>query len=577
MEMGLNTAQRRAVTTGPEPMLIIAGPGTGKTKTLTARIVYLLREGKIPADKVVALTFTNKAAREMRERVQEAVGESMSLPKIATFHALCMDVLRSRGELLPIIPESERRVLIKSLAKLPAAKGMTQRDLSLRLSQAKGTPDSAMTASLQQLLTAYNEALQERGLYDFDDILLKAHDLLRNGHVVPEFTYVLVDEFQDTSDLQYEILKLLAMRGSIFAIGDPNQAIYAFRGAGAAMFDRFLADYPTVERIALTENYRSRPQITALANAIFPDSPQLIPSFTERGVVQAVQTLHEYSEAAYILSEIERGIGGSDFLKVSNDGEGHQPRDYAVLYRTHRAAAAVQRAFQDAGVPFQVVGEGSPYLRPDMQAIVGGMHYIYDQADPPSYKHYTSSQLRALFDTLLMDNEKSVSDIVADIAVLLGLNQNGYTWQFRSVLVQFGKGKPGLAAALAYLDDIQNSEFYDPTINGVSLMTIHAAKGLEFDHVFLIAAEEGVIPKAAAQTSVDIAEEQRLFYVAVSRAKHTLEILYAKRRDGDPATVSRFVGVLPQTLLPRVDDPNLVTAEKRHKKRSARRAQTSLF
>lgn len=568
---GLNTGQCAAVTAENTPVLIVAGPGTGKTKTLTARIAYLLTEKNVPAEQIVALTFTNKAAREMRERLQVLMGDEIVLPQIATFHALSMSLLHTQGDLLPIVAESDRQAIIKALAKTPEGKGIHTQGLSLWLSLTK-TSLTEPEPTLRVLLDQYNQRLQERGLYDFDDLLLKAYALL--DQTEPHYSHVLVDEFQDTSELQYEMLKRLAVHGTLFAIGDPNQSIYAFRGAGTAMFDRFMQDNAQAQQIALVDNYRSRPHIVHVANAVFPASPQLIPNVSGDGQVKIVQTLNEYSEAAYILSQIEQGIGGSDLLKAgSTDGSG-QPRDYAVLYRTHRAASALQRAFQEAGVPCQTVGEGSPYARPDMQVVIAGLHYLHDGTSPSTYKKFTSTQLMALFDVVSFGEEKMVSEAAGEIAGALDLAEHEHLRQFQSMLVQFGAGRPGLAAALHHIDEIRDSEFYDASLNAVSLMTIHAAKGLEFPHVFLIAAEEGVLPKASA---ADIEEERRLFYVAVTRAKDTLEMLYTKIRGGEMASVSRFVRELPAGVVEYVADPHLAQSEWRFKKRAAKRAQTSLF
>lgn len=567
----LNPSQRSAVDANNEPVLIIAGPGTGKTKTLTSRIAYLLAEKNVPADQIVALTFTNKAAREVRERLRQMMGEGVALPQVATFHALSLSLLRTRDELPPIIAESDRQAIIKALAKAPEGKCLNPRDLSLQLSLAK-TSLAEPEPTLRVLLYQYNQRLQERGLCDFDDLLLQANALLREQ--VPQYKHVLVDEFQDTSELQYEILKRLAAHGTLFAIGDPNQSIYAFRGAGAAMFGRFMQDYARARQIALADNYRSRPHIVRLANAVFPASPQLIPNISGEGQVKIVQTLNEYTEAAYVLGEIEQGIGGSDLLKAGNADGTAQPRDYAVLYRTRRAAGALQRIFREAGIPHQIVGEGSPYARPDMQAVVAGLRYLYDATPPSVYKKYTATQLAALFDGMAYDEEKPVTEAAGQIADALGLGQYEHLRQFQSMLVQFGVGKHGLAAALRHIDEIRDSEFYDASLNAVSLMTVHAAKGLEFPHVFLIAAEEDILPKVG---TADIEEERRLFYVAITRAKDTLEILHAKMRGGEPASLTRFIRELPAGVVECVVDPHLAQSERRFKKRAAKRAQTSLF
>ncbi len=543
--MGLNPEQLRAVKAGEGPVLIVAGPGTGKTKTLTARIAYLLANGAKPGE-IIALTFTNKAAREMRERLAGVLGGGAKLPKICTFHALGADLLRRDGTHRALAKDTEQQEIIRSLERPTTFKGVSVRELTLLISRAK-TSLSPLDANTKRLLETHEAVLAAQGLHDYDDLLCKSYDLLKNDSTKrPGHTYILVDEFQDTSELQYELLKLLCTGENIFAIGDPNQSIYGWRGAGAEMFARFRTDFPSVKEIALTENYRSRPEIVRLANAIFPDSPQLLAQTEEPGTVQAVQTLNEYSEAAYVLGEIEKGIGGSTFLSATSEDGGREPRDYAVLYRTHQAGKAIQKAFAESGIPYQIAGDGSPYEQPDVQEVITG--------------------LRAIENT----ENRLIGDIVAQLAAEHDMALENLS-QLLSTFVQFGSDLP---AALAHLDDIAEQEFYDPSVNAVTLMTIHASKGLEFAHVFLVAAEEGILPKRKHDT---IDEERRLFYVAATRAKHQLDVLYARTRAGEPATLSRFVTELSETVVPRTTDPAMASLEKRLQKKAQKRAQTKLF
>lgn len=545
----LNKQQRQAVEAGDGAVLIVAGPGTGKTRTLTARMAYLLAGGIHP-NEMVALTFTNKAAREMRDRLTVLVGNSANLPKICTFHALAADLLKHSGDERKLVKPAEQQEIIKSLNRPQALKGLSLRELTLAISRAKTSLGTLLDEAVRRMLETYEATLAEQGVYDFDDLLTKAYQLLQAEKAGrPCYRYVLVDEFQDTSDLQYELLKLLGSGENIFAIGDPNQSIYAFRGAGAEMFTRFRADFPAVKEIALTENYRSCPQIVRLANAIFPDSPQLRPQARAPGNAQSVETLNEYSEAAYVLGEIEQGIGGTTMLSASGHYDVREPRDYAVLYRTHRAGKAVQRAFAEAGIPHQIAGEGSPYEQPEVQAIITELRTTEISSDTPVY------------------------DAARKIAERLRLPPDKLA-QFFGTLVQFGSD---ICACLKYLDDIAEQEFYDPSVNAVTLMTVHASKGLEFPRVFLIAAEESILPKITKKDPGDIDEEKRLFYVAVTRGKETLTVLYAKTRAAEPAQPSRFITMLSEKVLPCTADPNLPVLERRQQKRKAKRAQASLF
>jgi len=582
----LNEQQRRAVEAGDGPVLIVAGPGTGKTKTLTARIAWLLEHKKVQPSEIVALTFTNKAAREMRERLGSLLGKGAMLPRVTTFHALGAELLKTSRDSEKLLTEQQRTEIIRDVAKLTGLKGTPIRELSLLISRAKTSVENLPDDSLNRLLQAYEAALVEQGLHDFDDLLIKSYKLLQtDGTAHTRYTYVLVDEFQDTSELQYELLKLLGTGENIFAIGDPNQSIYAFRGAGAAMFDHFREDFQNVQQINLTVNYRSVPEIVQLANAIFPGAPQLEAWQEDHGAVRTVQTLNEYSEAAYILGEIEKGIGGSDMLKASGHTDVREPRDYAILYRTHRAAKALQRTFAESGVPYQIAGEGSPYERPEIQAIIAIMRYLHSPSEQAkqdltklsALRHPSLAQLEALLAKFPEPSGISVCDLATGVASSLSLESEQNLQQFIGSLVQFGACETGLGAALKHIDEISQSEFFDPSVNAVTLLTIHAAKGLEFSKVFLIAAEEGILPKLRSDGKDNIDEERRLFYVAVTRAKQSLEIIHTKSRAGEPGKLSRFVAELSADVLPRTADPDMVSLEKRAEKRRQKRAQTTLF
>lgn len=582
----LNAQQRQAAEADDGPVLIVAGPGTGKTKTLTARIVYLLEDKKAKPSEIIALTFTHKAAREMRERLESVLGERVGLPKVTTFHAFGAGLLKDSRDSKKLLNEQQRTEIIGRLAKPAAWKNMTVRDLGLFISRTKTDPQGPDDESVRQMLQGYEAALAEQGLYDFDDLLVRSFQLLRvNGSKILNYKYVLVDEFQDTSNLQYEFLKLLGTEENIFAIGDPNQSIYAFRGAGEAMFDRFREDFPKVEEINLTVNYRSVPAIVTLANTIFPNAPQLESYRKEPGSVRLVQTLNEYSEAAYVLGEVEKGIGGSDMLKASGHTDVHEPRDYAVLYRTHRAARALQRAFAEAGVPYQIAGDGSPYERPEIQAIIEIMRYIHSPDEQarqsllrlPALSRFPPIQLEVLLVKLSERSGVAICDLAAEIATSLSLEKEQNLQQFFGSLVQFGTCEAGLGMALEHIEEISQSEFYDPSVNAVTLLTIHASKGLEFPYVFLVAAEEGILPKLDRNGEGDLQEERRLFYVAVTRAREGLEVLHANFRSNEPSKLSHFIAEIPDDLFPRTADPDMQALKRRAERRRQKRAQTSLF
>lgn len=577
---GLNPQQQQAAQAANGPLCIVAGPGTGKTKTLTARIVHLLTHGT-PASSILALTFTNKAAREMRERVVAGLPAGAELPLIATFHSLCHRLLSADGQEIAFIDDTMRQQILRDIRKSQELSKLSVRELSLLVSKLKNQTDEPADPAEQRLLTAYNQALAHRGLHDFDDLLLRVYQRLQqHPDQVPTYQHILVDEFQDTNDLQYELLRLLSKTDSVCVIGDPLQSIYGFRGASAAVFDRFLTDWPDARQVTLTTNYRSVPQVVAVANAVFADAPQLQAHTSEPGEAKAVEVLDAYTEAAWVIDHIEQGVGGSDFLKSSQQQRESTARqrgfrDFAVLYRTHIAAKIVRQRLDESGIPYQVAGEGSPYQRPELAAVIAGLRFVAGQQVPVD--NLTPTQTATLLEPLKQE-QLPPSQLAQKIATLLGVDQKlppHDLQQFMNTVLRFDN-QP-LTAFLDYLDRMAEQEFYDPAAEAVTLLTIHAAKGLEFAHVFLLAAEEDILPHSRKGTVANLDEERRLFYVAVTRARDTLHVLHARSRGGQPAKPSRFIIDLPPTVLPRTLDPAIAAQQQKRQRARQKRAQTSLF
>lgn len=575
MHMQLNAEQSSAVQANDGPVVIVAGPGTGKTKTLTARIAFLITERNVPATSILALTFTKKAAGEMQDRVRALLGNKNSMPYIATFHALCLDLLQQEqaAEQLTFIHETDRLALIKQLPRTATFKHLSVRELALTLSVAKNNLAQADDAS-QTMLARYNQALREKNLLDFDDLLLQVYERLQTNktfkkRVQARFRYVLVDEFQDTNRLQYYLLRELLSHQNIFVIGDHNQSIYGFRGASSDIFRQFEHDYPNAQKIILQVNYRSHTAIVDLSNAIFPNSPPLSAYRRELGKAQSVQVYNEYAEAAWVLQTIQTRIGGGDMLRaVSNDTRAHQAtfRDFAVLYRSRAAALVLQKMMDESGLPYQIVGEGSPYERRDTSQILTLLHAL-QSGEIPSLKHLTPTQTKALL--AQADGSMPPSQLVPRLAELFGLDMSPALVTLSNTLVQFDT----LSQALAFLDEIAAQQFYDPSADVITLLTIHASKGLEFDHVFLVGAEEGLLPYAKADPN----EEKRLFYVAVTRAKQRLDVLHASQRAGQHAEISRFITDTPYDVLSHIIDPSLAADKRRAQERAIKRSQQTLF
>ncbi len=570
MKSDLNPAQKQAVTAGEGPVLIVAGPGTGKTKTLTARIVHLVESKRTEPEQILALTFTKKAAEEMRVRVQAAL-KAKQTAHILTFHALCSELL---GGGAVFISEPVRLQVIKKLTRPIKFKTLSAREMGLLISRAKNMAED--DTELSQLVAAYDAALSAQNVIDFDDLLVKTRDLLvsdagKRAAVQARYRYILVDEFQDTNKLQYELLSLLRGHNNLFVIGDPAQSIYGFRGASGDIFDQFEADFPDRSRIELTVNYRSVPEVVRASNAIFTDRPALTAHSHAAGHIRAVQVLNDYAEAAWVCNEIQRAIGGGDLARAVSDDDAAAHlafRDFAILYRSRKAALATQRAIAASGLPYQIVGDGSPYDHPEVQALIALMRCSLT-GELPVLEGYSGSAVKLLRDKLLDAGSSKPNTLAEKFIELLGFESSPSLHQFINSLVRF----KDVQAAVTHFDSVQSQNYYDDAADVLTLSTIHASKGLEFAHVFLVGAEQGILPHDKAE----IQEEKRLFYVAVTRAKTNLDILHTKHRGGQPAELSRFVRELGDDIIPKIVDPHLADDQRRLQKREAKKSQQSLF
>lgn len=557
----LNAQQRRVVEAGDGPIVVIAGPGTGKTKTLVARLQHLVASGQTHAERILALTFTRKACEEMQVRA--------GLPevKITTFHGLCHEIL---GDNLALVTEAQRLQIIKALKKPASWKGFGSREIGLRISRAKNMRTDA-DAATRSCIAAYDAELQRQGQMDFDDLLVRALELLQTDAtkrrmLQQRFTHIIVDEFQDTNALQYELLMLLRGNDSVCVIGDPQQSIYGFRGADGEIFDRFLHDFPQALRITLTVNYRSVPEVVRLSNVLFGGA--LHAHRRTAGAVRAVQTLNEYSEANWVLNAIQQELGGSDLQHAVSDDDRTAHRslaDFAILYRSRAAARVVQRVIAESGLPYQVAGDGSPYDDPQVQLLIGLLcASIDDEVAVPGLSPVQQAALVAS-----IDPGKLPADIVQALVVSAGIEPSQNVQHLIGSLVHHKT----IREATEHFTVLSKQAFYDPRAEAITLLTIHAAKGLEFGHVFLVGAQESLLP----HDETNIEEEKRLLYVAVTRARDALDILYTRQRGGKPGAVSRFIAQMAPDILPAVTDSNLAADQRRIAKKHARRAQTSLF
>lgn len=583
MLTSLNTEQRAAVERIDGPTLIVAGPGTGKTKTLTSRIAHLVQTVHVPAEEILALTFTNKAAKEMQERVSALLDKGDKRPAIATFHSLA-HLLLTLPETATLVSNIERMTILAAIKKALSVKLMSVQEISLAISNAKNQPSKLPSTTTQLLLDAYHDELRSRNLYDYDDLLLWLHEALRQPEFharAARFSHILVDEFQDTNELQYEIIKLLNRTDNLFFIGDPLQSIYGFRGASADIFDRFEHDFPKTRRIQLVTNYRSAPQIVALTNKLFPDAPPLRAHRVQRGVVQAVEVLNEQGEADGIIDHIERQVGGSDMVKSSKHHTEDSRRtfgDFAIMYRTHAMGRTVQAALEKSGIPYQVAGEGSPFLQPHAAAVMQSLAYLTDLGDAPAVGGLSSSQTAVLLAPLKIETNLPIAQLTHKIIAALHLsNEQNATdiRQFTNAMIRHEDMSP--KAYVQHVQQLAEQQYYDPAAGAVTLLTIHASKGLEFPVVFLLAAEDGSLPLVRKGIVADIEEEKRLFYVAVTRARDELYALHTRKRRGQERRLTPFLEDVPQSIMQHISDPNMTQQLRRIQRSAQKRAQGSLF
>ena len=639
---GLNPQQRQAVTAGEGPILVLAGPGSGKTRVLTHRIAYIVEVLHVPAWRVLAVTFTNKAAREMNQRVVALLGSSGRLDglSIGTFHARCAIILRREADYTDRTrdyaiydTEDQLRVMKQVVAELGLdPKRYNPRSLLYKISAAKNElitadayqPQEYRQEVVRRAYARYDALLRENNARDFDDLLLHTVQLFSQQPDVlaryqERYHHILVDEFQDTNMAQYTLVRLLAgERRNLFVVGDPDQSIYAFRGADYRNVHRFQTDFPDVRVILLEENYRSHQAILDAAMGVINQNSGRTPKqlFTQRKEGPRI-VLHEaYSEddeARFVVETI-----------AELQAQGYAPRDFAVMYRTHAQSRALEDHFRRYGMPYRLVGATSFYARKEIKDVMAYLRLVHNPQDNVSLQRIINVPTRGIGQRTVETLNRWAEDLrVTPPEALMGLLDEQleapFTPRARKRLVEFAamvqswrEVQDRLApdelitrilqdtAYLAYLDDgtqqgetrIENvlelrghAETYrgvplvafledislvsdvdtrDADENRPSLMTLHAAKGLEFPVVFIVGLEENILPhtrsiaaernphatpeeKRAAREALE--EERRLLYVGITRAQERLYLLYATTRSlyGDTRAnlPSRFLYDIP--------------------------------
>ena len=650
---GLNPSQREAVVNFNGPTLIIAGAGSGKTRVLTTRIAYMLANGVAPSS-ILALTFTNKAAREMRERIEALVGRDARFIRMGTFHSVFSRILRENAARIgypdsyTIYEPNDVKNLIKSIIKdknLPEDRYKPQA-VAARISMAKNsliTPGAYMAnavligedreAKMPEIADIYNEyciRCKRNGAMDFDDLLLQTNILLRDAPDVLEryqdqFKYVLVDEYQDTNMAQYIIVRRLALKHSnVCVVGDDAQSIYAFRGAKIENILSFQRDYPTTKVYKLEQNYRSTQTIVDAANSLIAHNSRRLDKrcFSEaaRGEkIRLVRVLEDSYEAVEVAMDIkDRARAGAEW------------RDFAILYRTNKQHGLFEEALTRRAIPYRVYKGMSLLEHKDVRNILAYLALIINPNDNEAFKRIVNYPARGIGDTTIARIEEiakaknlsmwhAVEELTAnpvldpvekvvvrkvgefvrmikELAMLrttMSVTEFGKEVMARSGIIHMLESEKRVENETSkdYLDQLlsmmssyeeectkdmdeglRDVEFV-PTIdewmqnimlqtdqdeegddNRVTLMTVHSAKGLEYDYIYIVGMEEGLFPSSRSVESInDLEEERRLMYVAITRAKRAAMLSFAEMRrvwgKTESTTPSRFLKEIDREYL----------------------------
>ncbi len=608
---GLNDEQQKAVITLDGPLLIQAGAGSGKTKTLTHRVARILQEGFAHPQQILAVTFTNKAAKEMRERVASLLGENPNnrsfLPFMGTFHGICVRLLRMDGEHIGvprtfvIYDESDRLAAVKREIKAQSIddKTFTPRTLSSMISSAKNeamTPEqynsfakSPAQKAAAQVYPGYQRSLKDAGALDFDDLISKTLQLLSSVESVrnrwrEQFKYVMIDEYQDTNTAQYKLIKLLVdEHKNIAVVGDDWQSIYSWRGADFRNILKFEQDYPNTTVIKLEQNYRSTKPILDGAHAVITKNQQRSDKklWTAKETGKAIQVISvstERAESETIVRRIQNVVNGG--MRRYNE--------CAVLYRTNAQSRSIEEAFLHYGVPYKIIGGQRFYDRKEVKDVMAYLRFIFQPADRVSFERIVNVPTRGIgakslqrFFTWQEENNVTLIEALRDVQMVPQLPakaQKGLNELYAIVsstqaimedtsvaslidtllrridyLKSLDDGTPagearqenvqelmsvakeysqlGLSGFLEEVSLVSDLDGADLQADSVILMTLHAAKGLEFPVVFMAGMEETLFPQSRAlYDQSEMEEERRLCYVGMTRAKEELYMLHANSR-----------------------------------------------
>lgn len=637
--MTLNDKQLEAVNHTEGPCLVLAGAGSGKTRVLTERIIKLIDDGVSPYN-ILAITFTNKAAKEMRVRVQNKIGDVANTIFIGTFHSFGLRILRENYDAIgyssniTILDTDDTKSLIKRILKEnsfdPADYDI--KHIISKISSAKNDGISPLEFSklflnehdkvIGLVYEKYLKLLKENNSVDFDDLLLKPVEIFKKRKDILEkyqerFRYILVDEHQDTNSIQYELCKMLAKKyNNIFVVGDANQSIYSWKNADYRNILNFEKDYKNAHVVLLEENYRSTNTILKAANSVIKNNNEgtklnLWTSIGDGEKVEYIRVEDEIKESSFVINKIKELVS-----------EGYSYSDFAVLYRTNAQSRTVEEAFVRNNIPYNIIGSYYFYNRKEIKDLIAYLNLIYNTNDSVSLERVINTPKRgigtktidnirekanmndiSLFDAIdsgkelefkklileLIEDSKTMnlSDLIEDVLVKTGLRRE-YELdksiesdtkvenlnEFKSLAVNFeDNGIYDLSTFLENIMLVSDKGQYAEDDNNVNIMTLHSAKGLEFNIVFILGMEEGIFPHSRSfESAKELEEERRLCYVGITRAKKKLYLLSARTR----TLYGRTSGTIESRFIKEID-PTLINIKNESVKKDENKKVSNMY
>ena len=637
--MTLNDKQLEAVNHTEGPCLVLAGAGSGKTRVLTERIIKLIDDGVSPYN-ILAITFTNKAAKEMRVRVQNKIGDVADSIFIGTFHSFGLRILRENYDAIgyssniTILDTDDTKSLIKRILKEnsfdPADYDI--KHIISKISSAKNDGISPLEFSklflnehdkvIGLVYEKYLKLLKENNSVDFDDLLLKPVEIFKKRKDILEkyqerFRYILVDEYQDTNSIQYELCKMLAKKyNNIFVVGDANQSIYSWRNADYRNILNFEKDYKNAHVVLLEENYRSTNTILKAANSVIKNNNEgtklnLWTSIGDGEKIEYIRVEDEIKESSFVINKIKELVN-----------EGYNYSDFAVLYRTNAQSRTVEEAFVRNNIPYNIIGSYYFYNRKEIKDLIAYLNLIYNTNDSVSLERVINTPKRgigtktidnirekanmndvSLFDAIdsgkelefkklileLIEDSKTMnlSDLIEDVLVKTGLRRE-YELdksiesdtkvenlnEFKSLAVNFeDNGIYDLSTFLENIMLVSDKGQYAEDDNNVNIMTLHSAKGLEFNIVFILGMEEGIFPHSRSfESAKELEEERRLCYVGITRAKKKLYLLSARTR----TLYGRTSGTIESRFIKEID-PTLINIKNESVKKDENKKVSNMY